>query len=117
MPRATKRGHPSVSCADPPQKSSSSLVGGSAKKRRALSDASNVVVADNNSRPNRRANNGRVNNGRKNAPMESSSSRGVQREPEDALKGIEKRRAKVLDALLDELDGDCALLVYTISFR
>ena len=121
---STRRVHPSASRADPPQKSSFtssvSLVGGggAAKKQRrnALSDASNVVVADNasKSRPNR-------NNGRKNAPvmMEStlcSLSRDdpvqpppvVANERKDVLYAIEKRAKKVLDALLDELDGDCA---------
>lgn len=117
---STRRVHPSASRADPPQKSSFtssvSLVGGggAAKKQRrnALSDASNVVVADNasKSRPNRN------NNGRKN--MEStlcSLSRDdpkvqppfVANERKDVYAIIEKR-AKVLDALLDELDGDCA---------
>ena len=120
--RATRRVHPSASqSADPPQKSSFtssvSLVGGggAAKKQRrnALSDASNVVVADNasKSRPNR-------NNGKKNAPviLEStlcSLSRDDPVQPpvaNDERKDVHaiEKRAKVLDALLDELDGDCA---------
>ena len=120
---STRRVHPSASRADPPQKSFTSSVslvggGGAAKKQRrnALSDASNVVVADNasKSRPNR-------NNGKKNAPviLEStlcSLSRDdpvqpppvVANERKDVLYAIEKRAKKVLDALLDELDGDCA---------
>ncbi len=107
--------HPSsASRADPqnPQKPSSvmSLVGGGGgsaakKQRRALSDASNVVVAESNaskSRPN-----SRNNNGRKNAPnammmMESTLCK------DDVCAMIKEKRAKVLDALLDELDGDCA---------
>jgi hypothetical protein len=118
--RATRRVHPSASRADPPQKSFTSSVslvggGGAAKKqRRALSDASNNVDNASKSRPNR-------NNGRKNAPvmMEStlcSLSRDdpvqpppvVANERKDVLYAIEKRAKKVLDALLDELDGDCA---------
>lgn len=120
--RATRRVHPSASqSADPPQKSSFtssvSLVGGGGaakKQRRALSDASNNVDNASKSRPNR-------NNGRKNAPvmMEStlcSLSRDdpvqpppvVANERKDVLYAIEKRAKKVLDALLDELDGDCA---------
>ena len=115
--RATRRVHPSASRADPPQKSFTSSVslvggGGAAKKqRRALSDASNNVDNASKSRPNR-------NNGKKNAPviLETtlcSLSRDDPVQPpvaNDERKDVHaiEKRAKVLDTLLDELDGDCA---------
>ena len=82
-----------------------SLVG-SGTRRAALSDASNVVVADvTSSRPNhhhrrqkRIAANGRKKNAR---DLDDVQQKGR----------ITKERKEVflLDALLDELDGDCAL--------
>ena len=113
--------HPSSSslCADPllpQQKSSSVSLVGSGTRRAALSDASNVVVADvTSSRPNHHRRQRIAANGRKkNAPiamMESTSK--SHRDLDDVQqKGrITKERKEVflLDALLDELDGDCAL--------
>ena len=115
--------HPSSSslCADPllpQQKSSSVSLVGSGKRRVALSDASNVVVADvTSSRPNHHRRQKRIaTNGRKkNAPiamMESTSTKSHRDLDDVQQKGrITKERKEVflLDALLDELDGDCAL--------
>ena len=100
--------HPSSSslCADPllpQQKSSSVSLVGSGTRRAALSDASNVVVADvTSSRPNHRQKRIATNGRKKNA-----------RDLDDVqqMGRITKERKEVflLDALLDELDGDCAL--------
>ena len=117
-PRATRRVHPSSSlCADPPpQKSSSVSLVGSGTRRAALSDASNVVVADvTSSRPNHRQKRIATNGRKKNAPnamMESTSTKSHRDLDDVQQKGrITKERKEVflLDALLDELDGDCAL--------
>ena len=111
--------HPSSSslCADPllPQQKSSSVSLASGK-RRALSDASNVVADTTSSRPNyhrrqRIATNGRKKNAQS-AMMESTSTKSHRDLDDVQQKGrITKERKEVflLDALLDELDGDCAL--------
>ena len=97
--------------------SSSSLCAGSGTRRAALSDASNVVVADvTSSRPNhhrqkRIATNGRKKNAQS-AMMESTSTKSHRDLDDVQQKGrLTKERKEVflLDALLDELDGDCAL--------
>ena len=102
-PRATRRRsvHPS----------SSSLCAGSGTRRAALSDASNVVVADvTSSRPNHHHRQKRIatTNGRKkNAHRDLDDD--VQQKGRRIITKERKEGVFLLDALLDELDGDCAL--------
>ena len=89
--------------------SSSSLCAGSGTRRAALSDASNVVVADvTSSRPNhhRQKRIATTNGRKKNAHRDLDDD--VQQKGRRII-AKERKEVFVLDALLDELDGDCAL--------
>ena len=100
--------HPSSSslCADPPpQKSSSVSLASGGKRRAALSDASNVVADVTSSRPNHRQKRIATNGRKKNARDLLDDD--VQQKGRIIAK--ERKEVFVLDALLDELDGDCAL--------
>ena len=76
------------------------------KRRAALSDASNVVADVTSSRPNHRRQKRIATNGRKKNARDLLDD-DVQQKGRIIAK--ERKEVFVLDALLDELDGDCAL--------